>query len=36
MKQFYLSKDGQNYGPMTIEQMLQYGVDANSLVWGYT
>lgn len=33
MKQFYLTKDGQNYGPMTVEQMMQSGIDANSLVW---
>ena len=33
MKQFYLTRDGQNYGPMTVEQLMQYGVDANSLVW---
>lgn len=31
--QWYLSRDGQNYGPFSLEQLLQNGVTADTFVW---
>lgn len=33
MKQFFIIKDNQNVGPMTPDQLVQFGLQPNSLVW---